>query len=130
MSIRGTVLLIEDDDAARELFAYALEVAGWTIRSAADGLSGLRILEVFRPDVIVLDMRLPAADGVSVLDALTGRGITAPVIAISGYDDAIEAARAHPRVLALIRKPFTPDELVRAVVRAKEYAADPVTART
>ena len=120
MTSHRTVLLVEDDHSARELFAYALEVAGWTVRSAADGLSGLRILDVFTPDVIVLDMRLPAADGGRVLDSLVARGITAPVVAISGYDDAIEMARAHPRVLALIRKPFEPDELVRTVARAKE----------
>jgi DNA-binding NtrC family response regulator len=122
MTTHGNVLLIEDDSSARELFAYTLEVAGWTVRSAGDGLSGIRMLDVFDPDVVVLDMRLPAADGLSVLDTLGGRARTLPVIAISGYEDALETARAHPQVLALIRKPFTPEELVRTVARAKEYA--------
>jgi DNA-binding response OmpR family regulator len=123
MTPLGNVLVVEDDSATRELFVYALELAGWHVRSAADGLSGLRILDVFNPDVIVLDMRLPAADGVSVLDNLTARSVRAPVIAISGYDDAIETARAHPHVLAMIRKPFEPQELVRTVAKAKEFLA-------
>jgi DNA-binding response OmpR family regulator len=123
MTTRGNVLVVEDDSATRELFVYALELAGWHVRSAADGLSGLRILDVFNPDVIVLDMRLPAADGVSVLDHLTARSVRAPVIAVSGYDDAIETARAHPLVLAMIRKPFEPQELVRTVAKAKQFLA-------
>ena len=121
MASQGNVLLIDDDDICRELFTYTLEQNGWTVRSAGDGLSGLRILDVFRPDVIVLDMRLPAADGMSVLDRLDERGIKAAVIAISGYDDGIEIARAHPQVLAMIRKPFEPAELVRTVARAKTH---------
>jgi DNA-binding NtrC family response regulator len=121
MTPLGNVLLVEDDSAARELFVYALELAGWHVRSAGDGLSGLRILDVFNPDVIVLDMRLPAADGICVLDHLTARSVRIPVIAISGYDDAIDAARRHPQVLAMIRKPFYPDELVRTVARAKDF---------
>ena len=121
-STRGNVLLIEDDYTQRELLVTGLEQAGWTVRSAGDGLSGMAMLDVFRPDVIVLDMRMPAAGGVMVLDALTDRGVTAPVIAVSGYDYAIDYAREHARVLAMIRKPFTPDELIGAVERAKEWS--------
>ena len=117
----GNVLLVEDDDATRELFTFALQNAGWNVRSAGDGLSGLRILDVFKPDVIVLDMRLPAASGLQVLDALRERVRHTPVIAISGYDDSLDIARAHDGVLAIIRKPFDTGELVRTVSKAKNY---------
>ena len=118
----GNVLLVEDDDAMRELFTYALEQEGWTVRSAADGLSGLRMLEVFSPDVIVLDMRLPAASGLHVLDALRTRHRHTPVVAISGHEDSLTVAREHDGVLALIRKPFETGELIRTVAKAKAYA--------
>jgi len=124
MTTTGNVLLVEDDDATRELFAHALETAGWTVRSAGDGLSGLRMLDVFNPDVIVLDMRLPAASGLQVLDTLRDRNRNTPVIAISGYDDSLDVARAHEAVLATIRKPFETGELVRTVSRAKEYVTN------
>jgi len=117
----GSVLLVEDDDATRELFTHALQMAGWTVRSAGDGLSGLRMLDVFSPDVIVLDMRLPAASGLQVLDTLRDRTRKTPIIAISGYDDSLDAARAHDAVLAIIRKPFDTGELVRTVAKAKNY---------
>ena len=123
MNVPPTVLLIEDDDASRELFAHALTSAGWTVRAAGDGLSGLRILDIFTPAVIVLDMVLPAASGLHVLDQLKVRACTAPVVAISGHESGLETARAHDGVLALIRKPFTADELVRTVERARAHAA-------
>ena len=117
----GNVLLVEDDDATRELFTHALQMAGFTVRSAGDGLSGLRMLDVFRPHVIVLDMRMPVASGLQVLDSLKERVPNTPVIAMSGYEDSLEVARAHDTVLAIIRKPFDTGELVRAVTRAKDY---------
>lgn len=123
-SSSGTVLLVEDDDAMRELFTHALEMEGWTVRSAGDGLSGLRMLEVFTPDVIVLDMRLPAASGLHVLDELRARHRHTPVVAISGHEDSLSIARGHDRVLALIRKPFDTGELVRTVAKAKGYVTN------
>jgi CheY-like chemotaxis protein len=125
MTPDGEVLLIEDDEATRNLFAQALTVAGYRVRTAADGLSALRVLEVFTPDVIVVDLRLPVADGSHVVEGARRRPSTSriPIIAISGFDEELDVARADPEVLAVIRKPFTPDELVRAVTRAREYAA-------
>ena len=57
------MLLVEDDDSAREIFAKALRMTGYQVRTAADGLAGLRLLEVFEPDVVVLDLVLPIASG-------------------------------------------------------------------
>ena len=53
------VLLVEDDDSAREILAKALRMTGYQVRTAADGLAGLRLLEAFEPDVVVVDLVLP-----------------------------------------------------------------------
>jgi CheY-like chemotaxis protein len=125
MTPDGEVLLIEDDEATRELFAQALTMAGYRVRTAADGLSALRVLEVFTPDVIVVDLRLPVAGGGHVVEGARRRPSSSriPIIAISGFDEELDQARADPEVLAVIRKPFTTDELVRAVGRARTYTA-------
>lgn len=124
MSQDGEVLLIEDDEATRELFAQALHMAGFHVRTAADGLSALRVLEVFTPDVIVVDLRLPVAGGTQVVEGARRRPSTSriPIIAISGHEEDLDVARADPEVIAVIRKPFTTHELVRAVTRARQYA--------
>jgi CheY-like chemotaxis protein len=125
MTPDGEVLLVEDDEATRNMFAQALHMAGYRVRTASDGLSALRVLEVFTPDVIVVDLRLPVADGAHVVEGVRRRPSTSriPIIAISGFEDALDMARADPEVLAVIRKPFSPDELVRAVTRARQYGA-------
>jgi two-component system OmpR family response regulator len=111
------VLLVEDDDATRELFANALRFTGFQVRTAADGLGGLRVLDSFDPDVIVLDLGLPIASGFEVLHELRAQARThdIPVIAISGHDRGVELARVNPEFFAALAKPFDTDTLVRAV---------------
>ncbi|MBI4265129.1 MAG: response regulator [Acidobacteria bacterium] len=114
------VLLVEDDDGAREMFAAALRLTGYHVRTAADGLAGLRLLEGFVPDVVVLDLGLPIASGFEVLHEIRSVDATKhiPVIAISGHDLGVRLAKANPEFYATIAKPFDPETLVRAVSRA------------
>ena len=119
----GQVLLVEDDDAAREMFAAALRLAGYHVRTASDGVSGLRVVEFFDPDVIVLDLGLPAATGFEVLHELRSdpRTRRTPVIAMSGHDRGVRLARANPEFFAILPKPFDPDALVQIVARALQH---------
>jgi CheY-like chemotaxis protein len=117
------VLLVEDDDSAREIFAKALRMTGYQVRTAADGLAGLRLLEVFEPDVVVLDLVLPIASGFEVLDELRAveRTHHVPVIAISGSESGLEQARSNPDFFGILEKPFDPQNLVRMVDRAHRH---------
>lgn len=118
------VLIVEDDDTAREMLASALRLTGYQVRTAADGLGGLRLLEAYCPDVVVLDLELPIASGFEVLDEIRGSATTkhTPVIAISGLDRAVTQAKANPDFFATLPKPFEPEALVRAVTRALHQA--------
>jgi two-component system alkaline phosphatase synthesis response regulator PhoP len=118
------VLLVEDDDTAREMFAKALRMTGYHVRTAADGLAGLRMLEAFEPDVVVVDLALPIASGFDVLNELrsTERTHHTPVIAISGNERGLQEARANPEFFAILEKPFDPQNLVRMVDRAHRHA--------
>lgn len=104
----------------REMLAAVLQMAGYRVRTAADGLAGLRLLEAYEPDVVVLDLGLPIATGFDVLRELrmVTRTRVTPVIAISGFEDQLKLAKGTPEFLATIPKPFEPDTLVRAVDRA------------
>ena len=120
LTAQKEILIIEDDEALREMLATALRMAGFHVRTAGDGLAGLRLLEAYEPDVVVLDLNLPIATGFDVLNEL--RAVTktrlTPVIAISGMDQYLKAARDHGDFVATIPKPFEPDTVVRAVERA------------
>ena len=117
------VLLVEDDASAREIFAEALRMTGHKVRTAADGLAGLRLLEAFEPDVVVVDLALPIASGFEVLDELrsTQRTHHTPVIAISGNEQGLQRARANPEFFGILAKPFDPQRLVRMVDRAHRH---------
>jgi two-component system alkaline phosphatase synthesis response regulator PhoP len=117
------VLLVEDDDSAREIFATALRMTGYRVRTAADGLAGLRLLDSFNPDVVVVDLALPIASGFDVLDELRAGERThhTPVIAISGNETGLERARSNPEFFGILAKPFDPQNLVHMVDLAHRH---------
>jgi len=101
-----------------------LELAGHVVYDAADGLRGLELLHVARPDAAVIDIGLPGMDGYQVArrirDEPHGRGML--LLALTGYDSAGDAARAaeHGFDYHLI-KPVDPDHLARLLAAgAKE----------
>jgi two-component system, sensor histidine kinase len=110
------VLLIEDSEDARGMLRMILELAGHVVYDAADGLRGLELLHVARPDAAVIDIGLPGMDGYQVArrirDEPHGRGML--LLALTGYDSAGDAARAaeHGFDYHLI-KPVDPDHLAR-----------------
>ena len=117
------VLIVEDDPAAREMLASALRMTGYQVRTAEDGLGGLRLLEAYNPDVVVLDLMLPIATGFEVLHEIRSSATTrrTPVIAISGLERAVQLAKANPEFFATLPKPFEPETLVRVVNRALHH---------
>jgi DNA-binding response OmpR family regulator len=120
LAAQKEILVVEDDDSMREFLATALRMTGYHVRTAPDGLAGLRMLEAYEPDVVVLDLGLPIASGFDVLRELRAvvKSRFTPVIAISGLDDQLKIARETADFVATIPKPFEPDTLVRAVDRA------------
>ena len=117
---RTKVLLVEDDEATCTMYATALRMEGFQVRTAADGLVALRMFEVFDPDVVILDLRLPIASGFEVLHELRAsraRG-TLPVIAVSGHERGLAQARRNPDFYAALQKPFDPNDLIGVTRRA------------
>ena len=117
---RTKVLLVEDDEATCTMYATALRMEGFQVRTAADGLVALQMLEVFDPDVVILDLRLPIASGFEVLHELRAsraRG-TLPVIAVSGHERGLARARRNPDFYAALQKPFDPNDLIGVTRRA------------
>jgi len=64
------VLIIDDDEATREILQRTLRKEGYHVISAADGSEGLRLAQALQPDLITLDVQMPDMDGWSVLSAL------------------------------------------------------------
>jgi DNA-binding response OmpR family regulator len=111
-----SILLVEDDDAARANIAGILTGAGMTVEQAADGATGLHRAGGGSHDVIILDRMLPHLTGIDIVTRLRVAGVGAPVLMLSAL------GRSEHRVEGLesgvddyLAKPFEPDELVARV---------------
>ncbi len=80
----GSVLVVDDDDSARELVARNLKAAGFGTVEAPDGENALLKLRVVNPALVVLDLMMPRMDGFEVLGTIRAEGSAVPVIVLTG----------------------------------------------
>jgi CheY-like chemotaxis protein len=87
MSVRKKILVIEDDEVTRELMRMLLERSDYDAMTAEDGLQGYERAVAERPDLIVTDVNMPAADGVHLVRRVrdTPELAATPVIVTTGY---------------------------------------------
>jgi CheY-like chemotaxis protein len=118
-SVRAPVVLVADDhDGVRELARFALEVDGLTVHEARDGAEALAATREHPIQVAVLDLGLPAPDGVELCQKLRADPATAHVrvVIVTGALDAVSQRRvAAAAPDAFLSKPFLPAQLVATV---------------
>jgi two-component system, OmpR family, response regulator len=115
------ILVVEDDAALRDSLAVALRAADYVVETAADGRAGLAAYDAFRPDLLVLDVRLPAGpDGLGVAGEVRTRG-DVPVLFLSALGDLQDRlAGFEAGGDDYLTKPFSTSELlvrIRALLR-------------
>jgi CheY-like chemotaxis protein/nitrogen-specific signal transduction histidine kinase len=116
---RSTILVIDDDPVVLTTVAHLLRASGYWVLSASGGSEGLTQAKAERPDLILLDYRMPEQDGLAVIERLKGdaatRGI--PVVAMTSgtADEANRLIRAG--CIAFIPKPFEHGSLPRLVAQ-------------
>lgn len=116
---RPLVLLIEDFDDAREMYAEYLQFSGLRVASAADAIRGLEMARTLKPDVILMDAALPGLSGWDAIERLKADGTTRdiPVLMLTGHVLGDAKARALAAGAdGFIPKPCLPDELMRRVL--------------
>ena len=114
------ILVVDDDRNLLKLFKYVLEKDGFAVITAMDGESGLELALVERPDLIMLDLKMPKLDGIEVLRKLKADPLTAaiPVVVITASAQKADAERAlQEGAVGYLVKPFRIAEL-RDCVRA------------
>jgi CheY-like chemotaxis protein len=117
-SVGETVLIVENDFAARESIAVLLKRRGYTALTAKDGAAALALLASWvQPDLIILDMLMPRVDGWKFLDALQqSRHRDVPVVVTSGIG-LTEAWAVDHGCISFLHKPFDDTELFAAIGR-------------
>lgn len=115
---RPRVLVVDDNEVIRRLIAVNLELEGFEVHLAEDGLDCLERLASVRPDAITLDVVMPRLDGFATLARLRGAADTRslPVVMVTACAQESDLARGRELgVEAYLTKPFDPAELVRTV---------------
>ena len=113
------ILLVDDEPALRELLRATFEGADVTVDEAASGVEAEVRIRRRRPDVVVLDLRMPGMSGAELCIRLKADPHTAeiPIVLLTGADEE-EAKRAQRAgAAALVRKPFSPLDLLAVVER-------------
>ena len=112
------ILLVDDEPDQVEMYHFALEHAGFAVDDAQTGATAIALARRLRPDVIVLDVRLPDMTGWDVCDALKKDPATAriPIIILTAAASATigQEAAKHGCVAHLL-KPCYPDDLTQMV---------------
>lgn len=119
MSDGPRILVVDDEPNIRTTFARALDLEGFVVEAAADATSALAAVESFGPDLVLLDLRLPDRDGLSVLEELGTSEAPPPVIMMSGHgtlESAVKATRLG--ALDFLEKPVQIDRLLLTVRNA------------
>ena len=116
--ILGRVLVVDDSEVIRTLIAVNLELEGFEVVQAVDGLDALeKVIEV-RPDVITIDVKMPRLDGFDTVERLRAdpRTSTMKIAMVTACAQADDLRRGEKvGVDAYVTKPFDPSALVRTV---------------
>lgn len=121
-----SILVVEDEDTLQKSLRYNLEREGYTVFSAEDGELGLKVARQRRPDLYILDIMLPALDGLSLCRILR-RETQAPILMLTARADEVDrVAGLETGADDYLTKPFGMRELVARVRALLRRAAQGV----
>jgi AmiR/NasT family two-component response regulator len=120
-----TVVIAEDETLIRMDLAEMLTEEGYdVVGQAGDGAKAIELAEQLRPDLVILDVKMPVLDGIAAAEAIAGKRI-APVVILTAFSqrELVERAR-DAGAMAYLVKPFTQSDLVPAIEMAVSRFAE------
>jgi CheY-like chemotaxis protein/ribosomal protein S27AE len=118
---RTRVLVVDDSDQLVGLVGMWLEDDGYDVVTATSGSQALDVASIHHPDVVVLDLIIPAPDGFAVCQALRRHARPPEIILMTGLSDPARLRKAEDLgVFALLHKPLSQDAVLDVVARARQ----------
>ncbi|MGA1826040.1 MAG: response regulator [bacterium] len=112
MNNKNIILIIDDEEIIRNSCVDIFAAEHYTIMTASDGYSGLKIIEKDTPDLVFIDIQMPQLSGIEVLERINTIDPTIVTIIVTGYPSVNAAIEALKKgAYDFIAKPFTPEEL-------------------
>jgi len=114
-----TILVVEDDDVARELMRRALERRGYSVITAEDGIQGYEAATRAEPRLIITDINMPGADGVHLVRRIRDTPALAqvPILVTTGYGTGNATFSLAQGATAYEPKPLDPESFLATVAR-------------
>lgn len=119
MADKKLIHIIDDEESVRRSVGYMLKTSGYGVEAWSSGAAFLKNLPSIEEGCILLDIRMPEIDGLEVQHILAERGITMPIIIMTGHGDvsiAVQAMKAG--AVDFLEKPFEKGVLMDAIERA------------
>jgi DNA-binding NtrC family response regulator len=118
MSASARILVVDDEHSVRWAFEKALQKAGYEVKLAENGIKGLQLFSSFKPDITLVDIRMPEMDGLQVLKKIREQDPEAQVIIMTAYTD-METTITAMKLGAydFLSKPFNIDECMLLISR-------------
>ena len=126
MSNRNRILVVDDDEVVRWSYLRSLQSVSRNVEAASDGEEALQTMEQNPCDVVLLDLRMPGQDGLSVLRTIKQKWPESEVVIITGYP-TVASAKEAVRLGAYdyVAKPVGPQEVINvtdAAITRKKWA--------
>lgn len=108
------ILLVEDNETFRKVVKRTMELSGFDIFEAENGLRGLEIARVNKPDLILVDIYMPVMDGMSMLSELKKDEILMkiPVVMVTNVQEELDNAVKAGAEEAILKSSLTPSQMV------------------
>jgi DNA-binding response OmpR family regulator len=123
MTQKKKILIVDDERDIVKALTIRLQTSGYEVVYAFDGAQGVFMAHKENPDLVILDIRMPAGDGFSVAKQLgeSTHTFSIPIIFLTGSPERNSEQRAQELGARFyIKKPYDPEELLDAVKRALE----------
>ncbi len=116
------VAIIEDDMAISQMYRLKFESEGYDVQTAENGKLGLELIEVFRPDIILLDLMMPEMTGDEMLEQLRkkpwGKDVTVIILTNLGEEEAPKILKSLQVHSFIVKAEMTPRQVAERVKTA------------
>lgn len=124
MSNKARILLVDDDPGLLHLLRIRLTTTGYEVEAVASGEQALARLCVFRPQLVITDLRMEGMDGMALFALIHAQHPTLPVLILTAHGTIPDAVGATQRgVFGYLTKPYDSKELLEWVNKALRIAA-------
>jgi DNA-binding response OmpR family regulator len=115
---KAKIAIVEDDIAIAQMYRNKFETEGYTVETAGDGVTGLELINEFRPDIILCDLMMPVMNGMEMIDRLrksSHKDIKIIILTNLGDEETVNKVHALNAADFIVKADMTPTQVLERV---------------